>query len=135
MSQVQCLPLAPATRTRRCREFPPKSEGYMTKFAAHRTLKSIASCKLTFDGKAVVSVCLIETLQVRFRVKRQHRQSVSGLVPLSQGQNLAFTVLCVPYSHDSGPQKAIFDPTTSPEGRLSKHVRCVRTAAVSEGSN
>ena len=38
----------------------------------------------------------------RFRAKREHLQGVEGLLPESQGQNLAVTVLDVPRSLDSG---------------------------------
>ena len=38
----------------------------------------------------------------RCRARREHLTRVEGLAPESQGWNLALTVLCVPYSLDSG---------------------------------
>ena len=39
---------------------------------------------------------------VRFRAKREHLKRVQRHLSESQGQNLALTVLCVPYSLDNG---------------------------------
>ena len=40
--------------------------------------------------------------KVRFRAKREQLERVHGLLPESQGQNLALTVLYVLWSRDSG---------------------------------
>ena len=39
---------------------------------------------------------------LRFQAKSEHIERVPGLLPESQGQNVALTVLCVPYSLDNG---------------------------------
>ena len=45
---------------------------------------------------------LIDSAHGRFRAKRTQLQRVEGFLPASQSQNLALTVLHVPYSRDSG---------------------------------
>ena len=41
-------------------------------------------------------------MAVRFRARRGQLETLEGLLPDSQGQNLALTVLYMPYSLDSG---------------------------------
>jgi len=44
----------------------------------------------------------VHEIEFNFRAKREHPKMCSGLVPESQGHDLAWTVLYVPYSLDSG---------------------------------
>ena len=39
----------------------------------------------------------------RFRAKREQNKTFQGILPVSEGHNLASTVFYVPYSLDSGP--------------------------------
>ena len=50
----------------------------------------------------------------RFPAKREQSQMFQRLLPESQSQNLALTLLCVPYSLDSGPPE---HETQTPETR------------------
>ena len=52
-------------------------------------------------SQAVLAAQRIATLQVRFQAKRAHHARFQGIRPESQGQNLALTVLYMPYSLDS----------------------------------
>ena len=60
--------------------------------------------KVTYGDKTVTfgGACVISTSGVfvhhRFRAKRKPLERFSGLLPESEGQNLALTVLCVPDS-------------------------------------
>ena len=47
-------------------------------------------------------ICHRKQFKLSFRAKREQLKSFSGLAPESQGQNLALTVLYLPYSLDSG---------------------------------
>ena len=57
----------------------------------------------------------------RFRAEREQLKTFEGLLPTSQGQNLAFTVLHVPYSLDSSggtdsePSPLVEDSTIFPQ--------------------
>ena len=52
-------------------------------------------------GKLIFTVSLVVHRVIRVRAKWDHMKTFQGLLPQSQGQNLALTVLCVPYSLDS----------------------------------
>ena len=54
----------------------------------------------------------------RFRAKRQHGERVEALSPKSQGQNLAVTVLPVPYWLDSGCSNCLPSRSCSKSDRL-----------------
>ena len=54
----------------------------------------------TFDH--IYTYLYVRDADGRVRAKREHLQIFHGFLPESQGQNLALTVLYVPYSLDRG---------------------------------
>ena len=58
--------------------------------------------KVASEREGISNLKLKNIFRGRFRAKREHLKPVQELLPVSQGRNLALTVLCVPFSLDIG---------------------------------